>query len=258
MTDAEGGAAEPLAFETGELPDLGNEDRLVLMAVDPYLVYAYWNLTPDRIEAAQALFGKDELDAQVLRFHDTTGIDFDGVNCGHSFDVTIRLDAGKWYVRLWSPERRYCADIGLRGKDGRLVALVRSNLIETPAAWPHVKVDETAALVEQSEPDSESALEVEPPAAVTVEAEPLAATALEVEYPPAALETVPPAPTPAPRRADSRVVLARKLAEVAALREEPLPSAPAGNGEGDLTEMSEKSFVPGASSLMVGARGRAK
>ena len=259
MTDAEGGAAEPLAFETGELPELGEEDRLVLMTVDPYLVYAYWSLTPNRIEAAEALFGKDELDAHVLRFHDTTGIDFDGVNCGNSFDVKIHLDAGKWYVRLWSPERRYCADIGLRAKDGRLVALVRSNLIETPAAWPHVKVNEAAALVEQGAPASETALVVEPPpAVVALEAEPPAATALEVEHPPAALETEPPAPTPAPPRADSRVVLARKLAEVAALRDEPLPSAPTGNGEGDLTEISEKSFIPGVSSVIVGARGRAK
>jgi len=252
MTDAEGGAAEPLAFETGALPELGGDDRLVLMAVDPYLVYAYWNVTAPRIAAAQALFGKDELDAHVLRFHDTTGIEFDGVNCGNSFDVRIRLDAGKWYVRLWSPERRYCADIGLRGKDGRLVALARSNLIETPAAWPHVKVDEASALVEQGAPTSEPALGMEPPAVVVaLEAEPRAATAMEVQHPPAALERETPAPTPAPRRADSRVVLARKLAEVAALRDEPLPAA-------DLTEMAEKSFVPGVSSVLLGARGRAK
>jgi hypothetical protein len=272
MTDAEGGAAEPPAFETGALPDLGKNDRLVLMAVDPYLVYAYWNLTAGRIEAAQALFGKDELDAHVLRFHDTTGIDFDGVNCGNSFDVRIRLDAGKWYVRLWSPERRYCADIGLRGRDGRLVALVRSNLIETPAAWPHVKVDEAAALVEQGAPDSYAATvprEAEPPAALepaygppaaTAQAEPRipVRTAAEALNPVSAdaPEALDPAPAPASSRADSRVVLARRLAEVAALREEPLPSGAPGNG--DLTEMAEKSFVPGVSSVIVGARGRSQ
>jgi hypothetical protein len=258
MTDAEGGAAEPLAFETGTLPELGEDDRLVLMAVDPYLVYAYWSITPQRIEAAKALFGKDELEAYVLRFHDTTGMDSDGVNCGNSFDVKIRLDAGKWYMRLWSPERRYCADIGLRGKDGRLVALVRSNLIETPAAWPHVKVDEAAALVEQGTPDSEVAVYVEPPAAaVALEAE-SPAVVPGAESPATALEAETPAAAPAPPRADSRLVLARKLAEVAALREEPLPSVPAGDGERDLTEISERSFIPGVSSVILGARGRAK
>ena len=234
MTDGDAGAVEPLAFQTGALPDLGQDNRLVLMAVDPYLVYAYWNLTPARIEAARALFEQDELESQVLRFHDTTGIDFNGANCGSCFDVKIDLDARKWYVRLWSPERRYCADIGLRGKDGRLVALVRSNLVETPAAWPHVKVDEAAALVEQGAPEAEAALEPEPLAAALA-AEPVAA-----------------APEPAP--AGSRQVLERKLAEVAALREEPLAPAPSGNGGADLTDISEKSFSPGISSVLLGVR----
>lgn len=220
MTDGDAGAVGPLAFETGELPDLGEDNRLVLMAVDPYLVYVYWNITSRRIEAAQALFEKDELEGHVLRFHDTTGIDFDGVNSRGSFDVKIHLDAGKWYVRLWSPERRYCADIGLRGKDGRLVALVRSNLVETPAAWPHVRVDEAAALVEQGAPEGQTALEAEPPAAA-----------------------------PEPVRADSRQVLERKVAEVAALRDEPLAPAPE-----DLTGISERNFTPGISSVILGAR----
>ena len=259
MTDGDADAAQPLAFETGELPDFGQDDRLVLMAVDPYLVYAYWNITPPRIAAAQALFGKDELDAHVLRFHDTTGIDFDGVNCGNSFDVKIHLDAGKWYVRLWSPERRYCADIGLRGKDGRLVALVRANLIETPASWPHVKVDEAAVLVEQGAPEMETAVEAEPaPPVAVAPAEESPAVVPAAQAPLVAPEAVAPAPVPAaapappPVRADSRLVLARKLAEVAALREEQLPAVP------DLTEISERNFVPGVSSVLLGARGRAK
>jgi hypothetical protein len=224
MTDGDAGAAEPLAFETGDLPDLGEDNRLVLMAVDPYLIYAYWNLTSERIEAAQALFEEDEIEAHVLRFHDITGVDFDGVNCGSSFDLKINLEARKWYVRLWSPERRYCADIGLRGKDGRLVALIRSNLVETPAAWPHVKVDEAAVLVDQGAPEGETVREEEPLVA---------------------------APEPP---ADSRHVLERKLAEVAELREEPLAPASHGNGQVDLTEISEKNFSPGISSVLLRAR----
>ncbi|HEY1206170.1 MAG: DUF4912 domain-containing protein [Bryobacteraceae bacterium] len=249
MTDGDAGAAEPLAFETGDLPDLGEDSRLVLMPVDPYLMYAYWNVTSTRIEAAKALFEEGEIEAHVLRFHDTTGIDFDGVNCGSSFDVKIHLDARKWYVRLWSPERKYCADIGLRGKDGRLVALVRSNLVETPAAWPHVKVDEAAALVDQGAPEGETAREAEPLFSAQ-EPEPLAATP-EAQLAVAAPEAV---------AADSRHVLERRLAEVAALREEPLaPTSeggpgPSGDGHADLTEISEKNFSPGISSAILGAR----
>jgi hypothetical protein len=231
MTDGDAGAAEPLAFETGELPDLSEDNRLVLMAVDPYLLYAYWNVTSTRTEAAKALFEEDELEGHVLRFHDTTGIDFDGVNSRSSFDVSIQLDVRRWYVRLWSPEKRYCADIGLRAKDGRLVALARSNMVETPPDWPRVKVDEAAGLVEQGEPEAGAAQAAQPPE---------------------------PAPQPA---ANSHEVLERKLAEVSALREEPLalepepaPSEKGGSGHGDLTQMSEKSFSPGVSSVLLGKR----
>ncbi len=224
MTDGDARAAEPLAAETGEVPDLGEDNRLVLMAVDPYMVFAYWNVTSQRIEAAEALFDQDELEAHVLRFHDTTGIDFDGVNSRSSFDVKIHMEARKWYVRLWSPETRYCADIGLRGRDGRLVALVRSNLVETPAAWPHVRVDEAAALVEQDAPEGQKGRDAAPVAAAQE-----------------------------PARADSRHVLDTRLAEVAELRDEPLTSTP-GYRTTDLTEVSERNFSPGISSLSAGAR----
>ncbi len=229
MTDGDA-AAEPLAFETGELPGPGEHNRLVLMAVDPYLIHAYWNISAKRADAAKALFDDDEPEAYVLRFRDATGIDFDGVNCRSSFDVDIRLDAGKWYVRLWSPERRYCADIGLRGKDGRLVALARSNMVETPPDWPRVRVDDAAALVEQGDPEG---------AAAGPEAAPVDASA-------------------ATAGADSREVLDRKLAEVAELRDEPLADAwePQANGavHADLTEANEKSFTPGISSVILGKR----
>ncbi len=227
MTEGDAGPTEPLAYATGERPELGDENRLVLMAVDPYVVFAYWNVTPKRMEAALALFEADELEGYVLRFHDTTGVDFDGVNSWHSFDVSVRPEARQWYVRLWSPEKRYCADYGLRGKDGRLVALVRSNMVETAPDWPHVRVDDTAVVM------SEAAETAEP--AVTVEnagqAEPPAIPGTILEQP------TPPSAATAPGRP----------------RREPSPS---GNGSlaEDLTQMSEENFTPGISSVVLGAR----
>jgi hypothetical protein len=215
MTDREAGA--------GELPDLNEDNRLVLMAVDPYLVHAYWNVSAGRIEAANGLFDEEDLEAAVLRFHDVTGIAADDVSCHASFDVDVQLEAGKCYARLGAPERRYRADLGLRAKDGRLVALVRSNPIEMPPAWPHVKVDDAATLVEP------------PPAAPQVE--------------PAIAFAEPPAAPP-----DSHQVLERKLAETAALREEPLPPAVESAAQADLAALGERNLTPGISSLLVGAR----
>ena len=246
-TTAEPPAAEPLALETGDLPSLDQGTSVVLMAVDPYHVHAYWTVAASRIEAARTLLADDAAEPQaVLRFHDLTGPGFDGVNAHSSFDVDVYIPSKNWYVHLWSPEKRYCVDLGLRGKDGRFVALARSNVVDTPPVWPRAAVEEAALRVESLTPPAEAPLPVE--------------------------AFAPPTPP------DSAEVLKRKLAGIAAVAEQPLreprppepaerqplpverppePSGvPAGSGQepyADLTEMSEKKFSAGISSGEFGA-----
>jgi hypothetical protein len=297
MQDSQSRAAEPPVPETRELPDLGAETRLVLMPVDPYLIYAYWNVALNRLDAAKTLFEEDEPWVGVLRFHDITGVDFDGVNSRSSFDVDVDLPGGRRYVRLWAPERKYCADLGLRGKDGRLVALVRSNVVETPPAWPHVAVEETAMVVE---PDAQTASPADlPPAAASLVPGPRPSGRGSPEEPPVVLQppprkyptaAEPPAPSGAPEQSsapavpaaatppDAGEVLNRRIAQLSALRDEPLlepvdrsghagqqssegphndalAAAAAGAGpRSDLTAMSEAEFVPGVSSALLGSR----
>jgi hypothetical protein len=98
------------------------------MPVDPYVVYAYWSVGPSAAPPqAQA----------TLRFHDGDT----------TFDVDIDLQAHSWYIHLWSPEKTYVADLGFRRDDGEFIALARSNVVETPPAWPRLKVSEAATLV---------------------------------------------------------------------------------------------------------------
>src|SRR5215475_13350965 len=87
-------------LDRGELPQSYGKSRLVLMPVDPYLMYAYWDLAADPPPTAGA--------RAVLRFHEAS----------HPFDVEVDLAAGKWYVHLWSAAKIYEADLGLRGEDG--------------------------------------------------------------------------------------------------------------------------------------------
>jgi hypothetical protein len=210
------------------------------MAVDPYHVHAYWTVAVGRIEAARTLLEDDAAEPQaVLRFHDLTGPGFDGVNPHSSFDVDVYLPSKNWYVHLWSPEKRYRVDLGLRGKDGRFVALARSNVVDTPPVWPRAAVEEASLRVESLTPPAAAPLQEEAPA--------------------------PPSPP------DSAEVLKRKLAGIAAFAEQPLreprppepverpaepAGAPANNGQesyADLTEMSEKKFSAGISSGELGA-----
>jgi hypothetical protein len=53
------------------------------------------------------------------------------------FDIEIEFEAGSWYVHLWSPEKVYQAELGVRSDDGTFAVLAQSNKIETPPAWPH-------------------------------------------------------------------------------------------------------------------------
>lgn len=207
------------------------------MAVDPYLVYAYWSAAP----------GADDPQAQAaLRFHD--------ISDSSSFDVDVDLRARNWYVHLWSPERTYVVDLGLRREDGGFIALARSNVVETPPAWPRLTVEEAATLVEPDSPRAEAAPRTEAPAAVAaVPPEPAEAPAPEVAAEAPAGQAAPAVPKPV----TAGEVLERKLAEMAALREQPLPGTPAPAGQeaySDLTDLSEEEYRSGASSLLVRSR----
>ena len=117
---------DPIPLEPGELPASYGKNRLVLLPVDPYLIYTYWELA----SAAPPTTGA----RAVLRFHESPISTGAGVS--RPFDVEVELAAGNWYVHLWSPERIYHADLGIRSEDGTFLSLAQSNTVRTPPAGP--------------------------------------------------------------------------------------------------------------------------
>jgi hypothetical protein len=135
--------------EPSEFPHFHENPRVVLLPVNPYLVHVYWEVAQDDLKEIKKLLGRPALRAQpVLRFSDVTCIIFDGTNAHSQFDVDIDLGAGNWYVHLWAPGKSYFVDLGLRTQDGQFHPLARSNIAETPRAWPSGKAEETYMLVE--------------------------------------------------------------------------------------------------------------
>jgi len=135
----------PSWSESGELPELHDRTRVVLMAVSPYLVHAYWDLdSKTQADAAGA----------TLRFHDSTA-----GQPPSSFDIPVNLATKSWYVHLWGPARHYTAELGLNGAEG-FVSLARSNSLETPRAWPVAEIQERFARVGETR----AAVEPAPPA----------------------------------------------------------------------------------------------
>src|SRR3989475_6963997 len=125
-----------------ELPDRYGRTELVLMVVDPLLLYGYWEVTPESLRQAQHALGTEMEGARaVLRFYDISLIHFDGTNAHHTFDIDIGLEARNWYVHLWTAEKSYCADLGFVARTGRFHAITRSNFVHTPSAGVSAMVE---------------------------------------------------------------------------------------------------------------------
>ncbi|UCG14312.1 MAG: DUF4912 domain-containing protein [Deltaproteobacteria bacterium] len=229
------------------LPDLSETTRVALLAVGPHLVHTYWEVASRDLEKA-----KFELEAgyrharAALRFYDVTDIIFDGTNANSYFDVDIDLHAKNWYVDLWSSEKAYCTDLGVKTQDGRFFPLARSNVVDTPRTWPSDKVGESYILIQGDYAKVES-------------------VAVPIDYPTqfgrqrAGKKTaVGSAPI------DSAELLRRRLAEIYAHRLWSRPPHKPGmsvssrlqaqfekEAHSDLTDMSEKKFVSGISSQLL-------
>jgi len=180
--------------------------RLVLLAVDPYLVHAYWSVTPEALDQART---EPEEGRAVLRFFDLGEESW--------FDVTIDLRARSTYVRLWAPDKTYFAELGLRGGEHDFISIARSNTVQTARAWPVLAVEEKFVA---PQPAKEAA-----PAPVplsTVLQVPVHESAVRES---AALQ--PPArQPPVTQPMDSARILHEKLAQLYEYRRQPEPPRP--------------------------------
>jgi hypothetical protein len=248
------------------LPQSYGKTRLGLLVVDPNLVHAYWEVAPERLQEAKARTGGAA--QAVLRFCEPCGC----------FDVEIDLEPGNWYVPLWSANKAYYVDLGLRDAEGRLVQLTRSNAIVTPRTMPLIEPVESFMRVSADGGGTEVVpppyrkpqplrMPPQPVSAAPTTSEPAgppgAAAARTLS--PAAID-VPPVAAGVPVPVDAAGILRRKLAELYALREwhpEPLkphepvrdPAAPSPEEcHADLTELAEKRQITGLSSALLQQR----
>lgn len=121
-------------------PDRYDETYFVLMNVDPWALFAYWEIHEHDLERAQAQLACKS--SMVVRVYDVTDIVFDGGNAHGWFDVEVEGHAHNWYIYPDSDGSSYIADIGLRGEDERFVVLARSNCAQMPRKNPGHLADE--------------------------------------------------------------------------------------------------------------------
>jgi hypothetical protein len=114
-----------------ELPRAYGLNRVVLLARDPWWLFAHWEISPvERIEALRTLGTEGEAAREVLRVHGPEG---DGLP---PRDIDLEPGTGRLHFRVDHPGRTYRVDVGLRTTSGRFIALVSSNPVTTPPAAP--------------------------------------------------------------------------------------------------------------------------
>jgi len=114
-----------------ELPRAYGQTRAVLMARDPWSLFAHWEVSPvRRVEALRALGAEGEDAREVLRVFEV-----DSVSAAVS-DVDLAPGVAHAHVSVERPARQYRVEVGLRTPAGRFVALATSNVVATPPAQP--------------------------------------------------------------------------------------------------------------------------
>lgn len=123
---------DPLA-EPETLPASYDDNRVVLLARDPHWLYVYWDFSSAHFSNMQDQFGFMN-DGLVLKLFDVTHIEFNGSNAWSSTEIRLTPFATNWYIPVPQADTTYCVEIGYYLREGRFVALGRSNAITTPRA----------------------------------------------------------------------------------------------------------------------------
>lgn len=120
-------------LEPDVLPASYDDNRIVLLARDPYWLYVYWDFNGERWTQAQNQRDAED-DRLVLRVFDVTYMEFNGANAWSSTDVELTPFATSWCISVPQADAAYCAEIGYRSHTGRFTSFGRSNIITTPRA----------------------------------------------------------------------------------------------------------------------------
>ncbi len=108
-----------------DFPAVYGEDRLALVARDPWWLYAYWEITPKTERQAILFLASQKASGlkKVLRIYRKDG---------PAFDVEVGNFTDNWYVEVGLPDRVWYSELGLRDARGRFHRLIRSNRVRTP------------------------------------------------------------------------------------------------------------------------------
>jgi len=140
----------PRQWEHEELPERYGDTRIVIMARDPYWIFAYWEVTDERRMQVEREAGASWNEMRkVLRVYDVTGKDFNGFNANRYFDIDLHPGATSWYINVGASDRSWCVDFGVITPGGKFIVIARSNIVMTPRDSASDVIDEEWMSIEE-------------------------------------------------------------------------------------------------------------
>ncbi|HXV19184.1 MAG TPA: DUF4912 domain-containing protein [Candidatus Omnitrophota bacterium] len=115
-----------------ELPQGYGDNKITLLVRDPWWLFSFWEITPQRREEILSAMRREGLSEErsVLRVYDVTGTSLPHHNA--YFDIELGGLASCWYIDVGQPDREWVIEIGVRAHGGRFFMLARSNAVRTP------------------------------------------------------------------------------------------------------------------------------
>jgi hypothetical protein len=139
------------SFRSPAAPNGFTRDRLVVMVRDPYWLHAYWELTRQGVERAQAAMGEQWHSAKpVLRLLEVSSSGTTNATEMVLRSIEIHGGVNNWYVDVSNPPRSYRLDIGYLSPSGKFFLLARSNIVTTPKAGASDSIDENWSQVAEN------------------------------------------------------------------------------------------------------------
>jgi hypothetical protein len=139
-----GPAPEYKRHEEFSFPSGYGDNKIVAMARDPWWVYAYWEIQPQKEEEVRRRITERGASPvkSILRVYDVSDVEFNGRNAHSSFDIELTGLANSWYIDVGSPDRSWVVDIGILASNSEFFVLARSNCVRTPRFGMSDVIDE--------------------------------------------------------------------------------------------------------------------
>ncbi len=136
------------------LPNGYGKDRVIVMVRDPFWLHAYWELSHQSVQRAEAALGQDWYGAKpIIRLCDVSAHDTTSTAESVIRDIEIHGGCNNWYIEVSQPPRSYRVDIGYLSKRGQFYVLARSNVVNTPRAGISDTLDENWADLDPKQAD---------------------------------------------------------------------------------------------------------